>query len=280
MLLMASLRAGAVVAALPRRSGDPEMLQLIGGAVPTSRPHSCRRLLHFPVLHWLTPFLQPFFMLSSLYILQANATGWLCWLMGAQIGRSRFRSYTVCKHLPYAKGPCCPLCRVQGPTMHYGQALASGSSTTHIALCRQGPPFPLGVPMLSLLPVSTCLLLPMPASLYVPLHPISLHPSVWLWVASCFSCSPLLGSSQIWPSKACWRLCTLCFLRGHSHCVRYIIFLIMLPLAQVPFTWNRQVFFQHSSVFIALLELAQRACISGACPGADRPPNHEVLFIF
>lgn len=48
----------------PRRSGDPETVQLIEGAVHPSRPHSCRGLLYsYSSLNWLTPFLQAFFML-------------------------------------------------------------------------------------------------------------------------------------------------------------------------------------------------------------------------
>lgn len=56
------------------------------------------------------------------------------------------------------------------------------------------------------------------------------------------------------------------------------IFLIMLPPAQVPLAWNRQVFLQRRSVLIVLLGLAQRACIWGACPRAQTTKALSLIY--
>lgn len=140
--------------------------------------------------------------------------------------------------------------------------------------------------------------LPPPAYAFIPLHPSgSLHLSaslcvplhVWVARVKCWAreqllappASPSLRNSQIWQNKSCWTLCPPCVLRGHLYCVSCTLFVITLPLAQVPFSWSRQVCLQCSSVRIAVLELAQRACIWGGMPSCSgRPPSMKFYLFF
>lgn len=85
--------------------------------------------------------------------------------------------------------------------------------------------------------------------------------------ASCSSCSPRWETAKSdEPRLAGGCACSVCSEAICTVCPIY--FLIMWSLAQVPFTWNGQISLQWSSVLIALPELAQQACIWGACRGA------------
>lgn len=194
--------------------------------------------------------------------------------MGAQTSKSRFPSYTECDYLSYAERPPCPLYRLSAPTTHEEQVFTSGSSTCHLAPWQLGVPSPLGVHMLPRLPASTCLCLHPSASFCISLCP--LH--IWVARVRCWASeqppAPLLhtaGTNQIWWSKACWALCLLCSETSSSVCP---IYLIILLLSQVPFTWNRQVFLWCSSVSW------QRGCASeGHAQVLRQTKKHAVLFI-
>lgn len=132
--------------------------------------------------------------------------------------------------------------------------------------------------MLCLFPVSTCLFLLMAASLCITLDCsasfcIPLCPPAYLArcqageQASILPAPPLGKQSNLREQGSLEAVPTLFAQMPFTPCVwkkpHYMYFLIMLLLAQVPFTGKRQVFLQCSSVFTALLVLAQRGCIWG-----------------
>lgn len=176
-------------------------------------------------------------MLSSLYILQANATARLCWLMGAWISKSRFSSCTACEHLPGTTVPPCPLPGFKLPpcTMCKFWPVAAAGITLHrMSLFSWGPAHAACFLWWAL--ASSCLWL---------------HPSASFWIAlhlSASLCVPLCppahlgGQSKVSDQRAgshstCsshWEavksegarlapsdqgLCSLCLLTGHSCCV-------------------------------------------------------------
>lgn len=139
--------------------------------------------------------------------------------------------------------------------------------------------FPWGQIMLCLFPVSTSLLLLMAASLCTPLDcPASFRIPLCPFVSPCTSGWPEqdvrpvsrfllhlllpLGIRSEGARLAGGCVCSLCSEAVHTVCPN-MYFLITLLLAQVSFSWNRQVFLQCSRVFTALLVLTKRGCIWG-----------------
>lgn len=128
-------------------------------------------------------------MLSSLYILQANATARLCWLMGAWISKSRFSSCTACEHLPGTTVPPCPLPGFKLPprTMCKFWPVAAAGITLHrMSLFSWGPAHTASVSCDEHLPPSAygCIPLHHSGLLCIFLHPsVSLCVPLHIWVA-------------------------------------------------------------------------------------------------
>lgn len=114
-------------------------------------------------------------MLSSVYILQANATAQLCWLLGAWISKQRFSSCTACEHLSCTTAPPCPLPGFKLPprtTCKFCPVAAAGITLHRMSLFSWGPAHAVSV---------SCEHLPPSAYGRIPLHPsgllcIVLHP--------------------------------------------------------------------------------------------------------
>lgn len=277
MLPMASLCAGLAAAAPPQEWGSRDPAADRGGcsSFQTSLSQEATTV-SYSSLNGLTPFLQAFFMLP-VPVHPASK----CHSLALPVNGGTDQQIKVSfLHWVWLSVLCkmSTLPSLQVVSSHHALGAVLHQWQLHMSPCSMaaGCPFSLGGPHAA---SASCKHLSMPASLCILLH-LSVSPctSGWPeWGAGPVSNLLLLYSTQQEPTKSDEaRLAGHCAFSVCSETSSTVcpIYLIILLLSQVPFTWNRQVFLWCSSVSW------QRDCASeGHAQVLRQTKKHAVLFI-